>query len=61
MVSSSGEESDEHILQHSRQVHNSAEANSAARAAAVCARRNIRLGFTDDSDDDLDTIVSASS
>jgi hypothetical protein len=59
MGASSPEEEYEFVPQRSRQVCKAAEANSAARAAAVCAQRNLCSGFTDDSDDDLDNIASA--
>ncbi len=63
MVSSSGEESEEELLYCSRQVRNAAKARSAAcaaRAAAARVQKNIRHGFADDSDEDLETRASVS-
>ncbi len=58
MVSSRENKSDQYVPQHSKQVHNAAEANSSACAAAVSSQRNICCGFTDDSDEALGRIFS---
>jgi hypothetical protein len=58
MVSSSGSESDEEV--HNDRARRAAQASSDARAAAVHARRNIRRGFANDSDEQNDSRASAS-
>ncbi len=57
MVSSSGDDSedDEQI----NRVRRAAQASSAARAASVRARRNIRRGFADESDEEIVARASA--
>ncbi len=55
MVSSSGDDSDDELINRLRRERSEAQASSATRAAAIRARRNIRVSLADDFDEDLDT------
>jgi hypothetical protein len=57
MVSSSGSESDD---VHNTRARRAAQVSSDARAAAVRARRNLRRGFANESDEDIVSRASAS-
>ncbi len=54
MVSSSSDDSEDEQIHLLRRELSAAQASSATRAAAVRARRNIRLGLADDSDEAMD-------